>query len=104
MKTEDDMLGLRGKVTEIFSRIPNQGLGIQNFAIRSKKPVALPYERNMNEMLVFNSVKNVNELYIYFTYHAPEANQRTRRSLLFYLLAQLIGHEGKGSLYQDLKG
>lgn len=62
----------------------------------------LPYETNMNEVVVFNSQKNQNELLILFTFPADQVSP-SKRSLAHYLLAQIIGHEGKGSLYQDLK-
>lgn len=72
MKTEDKMVEMREKVGQIFSIIENKALGFQNFALNSKtkKPYGLPYEKNLNEMVVFNAVKNANILHVYFTFEA----------------------------------
>jgi hypothetical protein len=72
MKTEDNLRELKTKVIEIFSQIPNRSLGIQDFSLSSNKSgtkkVELPYSKNANEVIVFNSVKNSNVLFILFTF------------------------------------
>ena len=100
VKTEDRMVELKKKVVEIFSVIKNKKLGIQNFGINSKtkKIIPLPYEKNYHEVIVFNAVKNTSVLYIYFTFE-PNFTHPKHQSISLYLLAQIIGHEGKGSLY-----
>ena len=64
------MAELKKKVVEIFNVIKNKKLGIQNFGINSKtkKLIPLPYEKNYHEVIVFNAVKSISVLYIYFTF------------------------------------
>ncbi len=47
-------------------------------------------------------MRNQTELYVWFTFPADLENT-VSRSLTLYLIAQILGHEGKGSLYQELK-
>ncbi|CDW88765.1 a-pheromone processing metallopeptidase ste23 [Stylonychia lemnae] len=101
VKTDDCMNELREKVQEIFSQIDNKNLGLQNFHYKSDGAIVqLPYENNLNQMIVFNSVKNTNNIQILFTFHKQNL-QLTTQAL--YIISQLVGHEGKGSLYQNLK-
>ena len=45
-------------------------------------------------------MKDQTELYVLFTL---EAEMLSKRSQTLYLFAQILGHEGRGSLYQELK-
>ena len=45
---------------------------MQDFGINNKKVVGLPYDKkSMNEVVVFNAVKNTNIMYLYFTFPGP---------------------------------
>ncbi len=72
MKTDDDMQLVKQWVINSFTNIKNQRLGIQDFSInpKTKKPNGLPYKEQLDEIVVFNSVKDQYVLYLYFTFDA----------------------------------
>ena len=69
MKTEDDMAEVKKNVIEIYSQMLNRGFGKQNFGLtKDHKAITMPYEKNYHEMIIFNGVKNQNQLYMLFTF------------------------------------
>ncbi len=66
------MAALRPLITSTFQRIPNKGLGKQDFSVNhsTNKKVPLPYEGNLNDVLVFNAMKDSTDLCVFFTLQA----------------------------------
>lgn len=89
MKMDDKTLQeVKLKVQESFGLIENKNLGLQNFGFDKSigKIRPQPYEKSLNEIIVFNSVKNTYGLEIMFTFDANLATYR-QRSIAFYLIS-----------------
>ncbi len=76
------------KVQESFGLIENKRLGLQNFGFNKAlgQIRSLPYEQTLNDMIVFNSVKNTFGLEIMFTFDSLQNDYR-HRNIAFYLIS-----------------
>jgi insulysin len=84
-----------------FGIIPNKDLKRQNFELRDiNGSVLSPYGQTLDEVIVFDSVRDQNALS--FVFHFESSEQRLWSKSTF-LVGDLLQHEGDGSLYQLLK-
>ena len=91
-----DLSELRGWVTESFGNVPNKSYGSQNFFKADKFN---PFNDKMDEVLVFNSVKDKNKMQLSF-FMPTDLNRKWNGT--GYLIGTLLSHEGMGGLHQHL--
>ena len=87
---------LKEWIFESFKVVPNKNLGKQDFGLGR----SLPYKDSLDEVVVFNSMKDYNALSFVFNFPASTERMRLKTT---YLIGDLLQHEGKGSLYAMLK-
>ena len=101
VKSSDNLQEVRSWVEESFSIIPNKKLGLQDFSKNVTDYTGkLPFDGNENEMLVMNTVTDLNKMIL--TFSLPYDFERMSKKS-YHFIFKLLGHKGEGSFYQCLK-